>query len=279
MNRRSVLKWGGIAAVAAVADVVVIEPRWLSVEQKRISIFGGKFQQPVRLVQLSDLHFSWCVGEALIRRSIREALEQRPDLVCLTGDFVTGASEVDMAVLADMLGELSRRVPTYAVKGNHDGGSWARSYMGETDETRVDEALQKAGVALMKNRAELVRLKGGEFWLAGVGDLWSEDVNAYSTFKPIPPGERVVLMAHNPDTKDMLRRESWDLMLSGHTHGAQNSIPGLHERFAPVRDKRFVDGLVRWEEAERWIHVNRGVGNLMGVRVVCRPEVSVLELV
>ncbi|MCX6610317.1 MAG: phosphodiesterase YaeI [Acidobacteria bacterium] len=279
MRRRDVLKWGGIVAAAAVADVVVVEPRWLSVEQKRVSIFGGKFRQPVRLVQLSDLHFSWCVGESVIRRAIGEAIEQKPDLVCLTGDFVTGASEVDMAVLADMLGELSKRVPTYAVKGNHDGGSWARNYMGERDETRVDEALKRAGVMLMQNRAELIRIQAGEFWLAGVGDLWSEEVNAYTTFRPIPPGERVVLMAHNPDTKDVLARESWDLMLSGHTHGSQNSIPGLRERFAPVRDKRFVDGLVRWEEAGRWIHVNRGVGNLMGVRVGCRPEVSVLELV
>ena len=86
-------------------------------------------------------------------------------------------------------------------------------------------------------------------------------------------------MAHNPDTKDVLTRQSWDLMLSGHTHGSQTSVPGLREHFAPVIDKRFIAGLLRWEEQGRWIHVNRGVGNLMGFRVLCRPELSVLELV
>ena len=118
----------------------------------------------------------------------------------------------------------------------------------------------------MKNQAELIRVQGGEFWLAGVGDLWSRDVDEFSTFHPIP-------------AKDVLTRQSWDLMLSGHTHGSQTSVPGLREHFAPVIDKRFIAGLLRWEEQGRWIHVNRGVGNLMGFRVLCRPELSVLELV
>ena len=269
----------GGAALAVAADVIVVEPRWLSVEVKRVPIFGGKFKQPVRLVQLSDLHYSWCVSAAVISHAFHEALNQKPDLICLTGDFVTAASWVDLNALASLLKELSDRVPVYAVKGNHDGGFWARSYMGENDETGVEEALRLGGVKLMKNRAELIRVQGGEFWLAGVGDLWSRDVDEFSAFHPIPAGERVVVMAHNPDTKDVLTRQSWDLMLSGHTHGSQTSVPGLREHFAPVIDKRFIAGLLRWEEQGRWIHVNRGVGNLMGFRVLCRPELSVLELV
>ena len=83
-------------------------------------------------------------------------------------------------------------------------------------------------------------------------------------------------MSHNPDSKEMLRRWPWDLLLSGHTHGGQVIIPFQGPRYAPVTDKRYVAGLKPWES--RQIHVTRGVGNFAGVRFRCRPEVSLLIL-
>jgi predicted MPP superfamily phosphohydrolase len=43
-----------------------------------------------------------------------------------------------------------------------------------------------------------------------------------------------------------------------------------------VKDRRFVKGLHRWND--RWLHITKGVGNLHGVRLNCRPEVSLLTL-
>ena len=83
-------------------------------------------------------------------------------------------------------------------------------------------------------------------------------------------------MSHNPDAKIHLRPLDWDLVVCGHTHGGQLRLPFLGTPFAPVADKRYVEGLHRWQE--RWLYVTRGVGNLHGVRFNCRPQVSVLDL-
>ena len=90
------------------------------------------------------------------------------------------------------------------------------------------------------------------------------------------PRSLVVLLAHNPDSKDILGAYPWDLMLSGHTHGGQVIVPFDGPRFAPVEDKRYVAGLKPW--GTRQIHVSRGVGNVGGVRFRCRPEVSLLSV-
>jgi len=45
----------------------------------------------------------------------------------------------------------------------------------------------------------------------------------------------------------------------------------------PIRDKRFIAGLKPWNG--RQVYVTRGVGNIDGVRVNCRPEVTVLDLI
>ena len=86
----------------------------------------------------------------------------------------------------------------------------------------------------------------------------------------------VVLLSHNPDTKDHLLDFAWDVMLSGHTHGRQLSLPLIGEPFSPIVDKRYVRGLYRWEN--RWLHISAGVGSLHTARFNCRPEVSLLTL-
>jgi predicted MPP superfamily phosphohydrolase len=53
-------------------------------------------------------------------------------------------------------------------------------------------------------------------------------------------------------------------------------MPLLGRALAPVRDKNFIVGAYRYDD--RWIYITRGVGNLYGMRLLCRPEVSVLTL-
>ena len=113
-----------------------------------------------------------------------------------------------------------------------------------------------------------------EFALAGVADLWSDPIDANQTFRGINQELPIILLAHNPDTKDQLGQHPWDLMLSGHTHGGQVMIPFAGPRYAPVVDTRFVAGLKPW--GAKQIFVTRGVGNIYGARFRCRPEVSLL---
>jgi predicted MPP superfamily phosphohydrolase len=65
-------------------------------------------------------------------------------------------------------------------------------------------------------------------------------------------------------------------MLCGHTHGGQVVFPLVGPLRVPVEDRRFIAGLYPWEN--RQLFVTRGVGNLHGIRMNWRPEISVLEL-
>jgi predicted MPP superfamily phosphohydrolase len=113
----------------------------------------------------------------------------------------------------------------------------------------------------------------------GLGDLWSKDVHPESAFpeRRDPEGVPALVLAHNPDTRGLIRDYSWDVMLSGHTHGGQIVIPVVdYAPFVLVDDRRFLEGLLPWEG--RLVHVTRGVGNILGIRLNCRPEVSILTL-
>lgn len=250
------------------------EPRWLDVTHRRARLDQAVGGQPARLLHLSDLHASVFVPLSMIHRAITAGLAQKPDLICVTGDFITTRQDFDARNYAHALRRLSQVAPTYAVLGNHDGGSWTRRHFGYPDHRLVERILEDAGIELLHNRSVRVEVRGGTVTLVGVGDLWSNEVEPRRAFAGVDTDTATVVLAHNPDTKDVLRRYDWDLMLSGHTHGGQVIIPFEGVRYAPVEDKRYVAGLKPW--GSRLIHVTRGVGNVGGVRFRCRPEASLL---
>ncbi len=255
-----------------------VEPKWLEPTVHAVPVVGT-LDSPIRVLQLSDLHVSSFVPFSLIDRSVHMGLAHKPDIAVITGDFITNHQAFDMREYTRILKKLTARVPTYATLGNHDGGPWAAAKIGGFPDTKlVRQLLANSGIALLHNRSELLRLNGQQLRLTGVGDLWNEEVDGAAAFADVRPGTGTVsvLLAHNPDTKDLVPNYPWDVMLSGHTHGGQVLVPIVGTRFVAVKDKRFVSGLHRWNN--RFIYTTRGVGNLAGVRLNCRPEVSVLDL-
>jgi len=254
-----------------------VEPGWLERTVTKVKLPCKQLTRGVRILHLSDFHASSVVPFSLIESSITLGLKAKPDVICVTGDFVTDATPIDETEYARILRQLSDAAPAFAVLGNHDGGAWAASVGGLKDSLMVRALLQSGNIPLLHNRSEVVRIGGQSIRFAGVADLWSNEVDGAAAFAGISVEDPAILLAHNPDTKDALADRPWDLMLSGHTHGGQVVLPLIGERFIPVRDKRFIAGLKEWKE--RQVYVTRGVGNVRGVRVNCRPEVTILDVV
>lgn len=311
-TRRRIFKGLGYAALAGAGGAAwmrFVEPSWLKLSNVRVPLSDGS-RPTLRLLQLSDFHASPVVPLELVKSAVELALAQQPDLACLTGDFITHQfGQFDD--YAALLKRLSDVVPTFAVFGNHDGGSWAaRAYSGARDKSlselraesgwfhaasqarhrllghsggyadtsSVRAMLTAARVEVLHNRSVELTIKGRKLTLVGTGDLWAQELKADEAFAGVKPADDrdIVCLSHNPDGKDALKPHPWSLVLCGHTHGGQLEIPFFGTPLAPVHDHRFVRGLHRWEN--RWIHITKGVGNLHGLRFNCRPEVNVVEL-
>jgi len=280
LSRRKFLL--GLAALGAGGATTAgyarwIEPFQLDVTTRRVALNAPHPRPVLRVLQLSDFHASSVVPLALIDRAIALGLARNPDLILLTGDFITTTYD-RFADYARLLTRLSAAAPTFACPGNHDGGPWAAHAGGYASLGPVKSLLQDAGIRLLENAWQFVSVAGRRVQLVGVGDYWSGACSPGSVFPVLPARENAtrIVLNHNPDAKDLFRRHDWDLMLCGHTHGGQVRLPFLGTPFAPVRDKRYVEGLHAWEG--RWLHITRGVGNLHGVRLNCPPEVSVLDI-
>lgn len=255
------------ASLSQAARAALAEPYRLTVEHHSISLRRlPRSLDGLRIVQLSDIHHSPFTGSAQIRHAVETANSLKPDIIALTGDYVS--HERAYAVpCAELMGRLRAQRGVYAVLGNHD--HW-------TDAPLITDLFRAEGIHVLINEGMRFELEGAAFWLAGVDDTMVGLEDLPLALAGAREDEMKLLLAHNPIILRRAARAGVDLVLSGHTHGGQ--VAWRSERSASGRPRRrLLRGLGR--RAETQIYVTRGLGtSVLPIRYGCPPEVSLLEL-
>lgn len=221
----------------------------------------------LRVAQLSDLHFGHKTPLALIRAALEVANRFQPDLVVLTGDFLTRRRD-EVRALRENIGGLA--APTVAVLGNHD--VWV-------DPAGAAAALRRHGYEVLENAWTTVRLRGAPLRLVGVGDHLTRREDVLASLRGLPErGSTPLVLAHGPRTADKLSALGRAcLCLSGHTHGGQVNLPVVTRLLLASMREPYARGLYRLGPVQ--LYVNRGVGNSgISVRVNSPPEVTLATL-
>ncbi|MBD2385396.1 metallophosphoesterase [Cylindrospermum sp. FACHB-282] len=265
----------------------------LSTERLTVKIAGLPASlQGKKLVQMSDFHYDGLrLTEKMLDQAIAISNQAQPDLILLTGDYVTTSPE-PIHQLALRLKKLQSNCGIYAILGNHD-------ICYKQSKAKVTAALTNIGVKVLWN--EIVYPLGQELPLVGLADKFSKEFNPAPVMNQLDPATPRIVLSHNPDTAEILQSWRVDLQLSGHTHGGQIVIPGIGPighyykkivRKIPLKLRRRVPFLRKdysvvrhWEWAEglhqlgkNQLYVNRGLGTYLPGRLFCPPEVTIITL-
>ena len=256
--------------LAQIARTALAEPYQLVVERHAVHLRRlPAALDRLRVVHLSDIHHSPFTGRAHIERAIETANSLDPDIIALTGDYISHEREY-AAPCAEMLGRLRARCGVYAVLGNHD--HW-------TDAALITDLFRAEGIHVLVNegmRFEHPQRGGASFWLAGVDDTMVGLEDLPLALARSRADEMKLVLAHNPVILRRAARAGVDLVLSGHTHGGQVTWRSERSRSGRPR-RRMLRGLSRRGETQ--IYVTRGLGTvIVPLRYGSRPEVSLLEL-
>ncbi|HEY0784824.1 MAG TPA: metallophosphoesterase, partial [Acidobacteriaceae bacterium] len=228
-----------------------------------------------RIVQISDFHYASFTEPFYLRRVVERVNALAPDMVLLTGDFISMApvrkerAEDFAPLCAAILGGLTCPL-RYGVLGNHD---WM------VNGQMVVESLHSVGIRILSSEYLPLEREGRRLWLGGLADALSQE---FDIRKAVPPRaladkEPVILMGHEPDTLDAVARFGPDLMLSGHTHGGQVRLPFLPPMFLPTLGQNYIAG--HFTRGRTQLYVNRGIGAVgLPFRFNCPSEITEITL-
>ena len=219
----------------------------------------------LRIVQISDIHFSTINGVGLARKIVDKIKGLNPDILVSTGDFTDGEMTEEERVAA-LFRALRAPYGKYAVTGNHE------FYSG------IDKAVEfteKAGFRMLRNEGIAI---GGLVNIAGVDDPTAKgfglggNIAEEEIFGRFSNKNPTILLKHRPmiSAKSMGR---FDLQLSGHLHKGQIFPFSLITALVfPYHDGLFKFG------GHSYLYVSRGTGTWgPPVRFLSPPEITLIE--
>lgn len=260
---------------ALLAYGTLIEPFRLQIS--RVQVPTAKLSNPgapLRILQLADLHVERLTCRERALPCLVAGLE--PDLILITGDYLSTSYNADSRAVADLrslLAQFQARGGVYAVLGTP-----------EVDRPEVlRPVLAGLGIVLLEDQAAEVEVLGHRLWLMGVscdGDLAPDRLR--DLLAAAPPEAFSVLLHHTPDLMPHASALGVDLVLAGHTHGGQWRLPGFGAILTSSRYwKRYEAGLYR--EGSTHMYVSRGIGmegfGAPRARFFCPPELSLFTVV
>lgn len=220
-----------------------------------------------RIIQLTDIHHGVFLPGEMLRYVVETVNELEPDLVAVTGDFVT-YSRAYIDPVSEILANVRAKHGVFAVLGNHD-------FRVGADE--ISQSLERAGIAVLRNAHTKLRRKGQSLYLAGIDD-WHYRPDLPRAIRGIPKDSSTILLSHNPAIIQAASKEDIGLVLSGHTHGGQVNIPFLGNIWGRSPEQlRFKVGWARLGQTQ--IYVSRGIGTIvLPLRFRCPAEIPHLAL-
>ncbi len=258
-----------------------IEPTWFDITHQQLYLPRlSKAFQGYRLVHITDIHADDTFMVAGRLAGLVETINTlQPDLIAITGDFVTSYRR-DIKATLSHLSNLRAKDGVFGVLGNHDhpaGVEWVR------------DCLQAGHVQELNNKTYTLRRGDQMLHLVGMDDLWPTNhgtpapiwthlplLNQLTT--SLPNEGAAILLVHEPDFADVAAyNKRLDLQISGHSHGGQVRIPFYGPLILPALSHKYPKGL--YSIKNMLLYTNRGLGMLPPqLRFDCRPEIAVMDL-
>jgi uncharacterized protein len=227
----------------------------------------------LQLVQITDPHIGTFMSIKRLRGICERAVARNPDMICLTGDFLTIESNRAQYALDEALAPLAAaRGKVFACLGNHDHEA----------PHHVKRALSAAGVQLLVDEAievdtpiGRVQVLGFDFHFQEREKLMTEICARY----PRPEGMLRIVLLHDPNAFHRLPRGEGDLVLSGHTHGGQVGLVSFGLPWTMVSAVTKIPDHGLWARGHDRLYVHRGTGHYgFPLRIGVPAEQSLLRV-
>lgn len=231
----------------------------------------------IKIIQFSDLHYGSNIFDENIKKIKKEINKRKPDIIVFTGDLIDKNYKItkeEKETLAKKLKGLDAKLGKYAILGNEDNEDITTIY-------------NQSDFITLKNEYDLIYNKNNNpILLIGLSSKINKEQNiqaAYSYFEQENINNNIytITLVHEPDsTIDILKyNDNTDLILAGHSHNGNVRIPFVNIPLETVKEaKVYNEEYYKINNTDLYISSGLGTNNKSGIRLFCRPTISLYRL-
>ena len=246
-----------------------IEPNLLMVN--RVNLESSRMDGHLKIVFFGDTHMGEFNNIDQLERIVNEINAQNPDLVIFTGDLISASKNlnVDTDAISQTLKKIQAPYGKYCVMGNHEYATLKQYSYKDLMNSANFEVLVNDWLDIPEIN---IRLLGLDDAYSGKPDKNLSDAALDSAYN--------IMITHEPDIIDQMDIDGIQLILAGHTHGGQISVPFLTEKFLPPGGKKYVKGLFEvGSDGQTNLFVTKGTGmSTIPYRFMNVPEIVSIEI-
>ena len=231
----------------------------------------------INVVHISENHYCRTTNKKQLEYMVNKINETKPDLVVFTGDLIdkdTKLTENIKKELTETLQKINSKLGKYAIKGDHDYKF-----------SEFDKIITDAGFTNLTDTYDLIYNQSNiPLMIVGFNSNLKSDnlienknnlVN--EAIKDIKYSYKILLL-HEPDYIDEIDYSTYNLILAGHSHGAQIRLPFGNSLINKNKAKKYTNEKYVLNNTTLFVSYGIGTSNI-SFRLFNKPSFNLYRIV
>lgn len=228
----------------------------------------------LKIAYISDIHYNHFMNYERLEKMIEDINNNKPDIILFGGDIFDKPSTYPIDEKAEneiieLLQSLKAEYGKFAVLGEEDY---------DPQVNNIHQILFESDFEVLTNKQIFITKDGKNMInLIGIDSLVGGNPDIESAFENVDTNLFTIVLTHAPDIVSQLPTNEIDLVLAGHSHGGQISIP-----FIGTLNK--VEGATTYSQGDYYINqtqliVSNGLGTTESdIRIFADPECHMIRI-
>ena len=225
----------------------------------------------LKIVHITDLHYGNTTNKSDLKKIVDKVNLIKPDIIVFTGDLLDEKlNNEELEEFKSILNNMKSNIKKYAVNGNHD--------------ENFSEILKETGFTDLNNNYDsLYNSNNSVILFSGINT--NDDINdAIKNINNFLSDEQntnniiyKIMLMHEPDKILDFDYNNYDLILAGHSHNGQITIPFIGSLYKPNGSKKYYKDYYELEGTK--LYISGGIGtSTLKFRLFNKPSINLYRL-
>lgn len=225
----------------------------------------------LKIVHITDLHYGNTTNNSDLKKIVDKVNLIKPDIIVFTGDLLDKElNNEELEEFKSTLNNMKSNIKKYAVNGNHD--------------ENFSEILKETGFTDLNNNYDsLYNSNNSVILFSGINT--NDDINdAIKNINNFLSDEQntnniiyKIMLMHEPDKILDFDYNNYDLILAGHSHNGQITIPFIGSLYKPNGSKKYYKDYYELEGTK--LYISGGIGtSTLKLRLFNKPSINLYRL-